>query len=66
MVERDAASEDLAELPKRCTLAPEAETLGRELRQLVVGRLFVVDNDVVQVLHIRHAHRRSARAEELQ
>ncbi len=57
----------LQQFPKRCPLAPEAPTLGREIRQLLVGKrrqyrvLFIVEADVVAILHVRH--RRQARLE---
>ena len=57
----------LAEMPERCALAPEAEFLGLELRQLLYGRrsgvyriVFRVEHGpepVVRVLAIRHGAR---------
>ena len=59
----------LSELPQRCPLAPEAATLGVELRQLLYGRragvyriLFRIyeageDKPVVRVVAIRHGAR---------
>jgi plasmid stabilization system protein ParE len=58
----------LADLPQRCALAPEAEVLRYELRQLVTGNyrvLFVVEGNVVRVLHVRHAQRLPATVDEL-
>jgi plasmid stabilization system protein ParE len=56
----------LAALPTRCPLAPESREFPLEIRQLLYGRrphvyriLFVVDGDVVHVLHVRHGRRRS-------
>lgn len=48
--------------PKRCPIAPEAQAIvGREIRQLFVGKrrqyrvLFVVEEDVVAIIHVRHS-----------
>jgi plasmid stabilization system protein ParE len=52
----------LQEFPNRCTAAPEATIIGREIRQLWVGKrrkyrvLFVIEEDVVAVIHVRHSH----------
>jgi len=51
----------LQKFPNRCTIAPEAATIGREIRQIWVGKqkkyrvLFVVEEDVVAILHVRHS-----------
>ena len=51
----------LQEFPNRCTIAPEASSIGREIRQLWVGKqrkyrvLFAVEKDIVVVLHVRHS-----------
>lgn len=51
----------LKEFPNRCPIAPEAPAIGREIRQLWVGKqrkyriLFVVEKDVVAIIHIRHS-----------
>ncbi|WP_427162026.1 type II toxin-antitoxin system RelE/ParE family toxin [Aliinostoc sp. HNIBRCY26] len=51
----------LQEFPNRCSIAPEASFIGREIRQLWVGKrrkyrvLFVVEEDVVAILHVRHS-----------
>jgi len=51
----------LQEFPHRCSAAPEAQKIGREIRQLWIGKrrkyriLFVVEEDVVSLLHIRHS-----------
>src|SRR5262245_17302505 len=61
------AVELLAEMPNRCSLAPEGHALERTIRQLLFGRpphihriLFVVVNDEVRILRIRHAARSEA------
>lgn len=51
----------LEKFPNRCSIAPEAATIGREIRQIWVGKnrkyraLFVVEEDVVSILHVRHS-----------
>ncbi len=51
----------LEQFPQRCSVAPETLAMGREVRQLFVGKrrqyrvLFVVENDVVAVIHVRHS-----------
>lgn len=51
----------LQEFPNRCSIAPETTFIGREIRQLWVGKLrkyrvlFVVEEDVVAILHVRHS-----------
>ena len=53
----------LQEFPKRCAAAPEAPMIGREIRQLWVGKqrkyrvVFVVEEDIVAVLHVRHSRK---------
>jgi len=56
-----AAVDSLREMPNRCALAPESLVLRRGIRQLLFGKapdvyrvLFVVVNDEVRVLRIRH------------
>ncbi len=62
------AFESLAQLPHRCITAPESDTLGGGVRQLIYGKgssayriLFrVIEPDaentgVVRILHVRHA-----------
>jgi plasmid stabilization system protein ParE len=51
--------------PERCPLAPESLSFGKPIRQLIFGAgnrgsyrpLFVVTNESVYVLHIRHGSR---------
>ena len=55
------AVESLAELPRRCKLAPEDASSPYEVRELLYGDkphlyrlLFTIENEVVYVLHVRH------------
>jgi plasmid stabilization system protein ParE len=59
------AIESLQVMPTRCSLAPEALALRRSVRQLLFGKaphvyrvLFVIVNDEVRVLRIRHGARK--------
>ncbi len=48
----------LATFPERCPKAPEAISLGEDLRHLIVGNyrvIFVIEASTVTILHIRHA-----------
>lgn len=54
------AIESLESLPRRCSLAPEAEVFQREIRQLIYQShrvLYEVAGDTVNVLHVRHGAR---------
>lgn len=56
----EAAINSLKSFPARCPLAPESEIVGEDVRQLVFAShriLFVIEEDVVHVLHVRHASR---------
>lgn len=63
----------LEDLPSRCSLAPESEEAGRQIRQLLYGKrggryriLFVLaGDDVVRVPHIRHGGRENLAAEDI-
>ena len=50
----------LEKFPNRCVLAPESKILGRDIRQLLVGKqknyrvLFIVEEETVAILHVRH------------
>jgi plasmid stabilization system protein ParE len=62
--------ETLRANPERCPVDPDTEAYGREVRVLLHGRrpgvyriLFAIEGDVVQVLSVRHAARRSLREE---
>jgi toxin ParE1/3/4 len=51
----------LTELPRCCPLAPEARDTELEIRQLMYGDyriLFTIEEDVVNILRIRHGARR--------
>jgi plasmid stabilization system protein ParE len=61
----EQAMASLAETPQRCPLAPESSSVSFEMRQLLYGRrphlywiLFVIENDMVYVLRVRHGRRR--------
>ncbi|MDK2409739.1 type II toxin-antitoxin system RelE/ParE family toxin [Aphanizomenon sp. PH219] len=51
----------LKKFPNRCTIASEAKVIGGEVRQLWIGKqrkyrvLFVVEEDVIAILHVRHS-----------
>lgn len=52
-----ATIEKLDVLAERCPIAPEDSDIGKGIRNLIVGNyrvLYLVDGDVVQVLHVRH------------
>jgi plasmid stabilization system protein ParE len=61
----------LASNPERCPLAAEARKLSLEIRQFLHGRqrsyraLFLMKEQTVVVLHIRHTARREAAPEDL-
>ena len=56
------AMASLQEFPNRCAIVPEEEITNRRIRQLLVGKrrkyrvLFVVEDDTVAILHVRHSH----------
>ena len=59
------AIESLAELPNRCAFAPERTLRKKGVRQLLYGEgrsiyriLYRVQDESVEILTIRHAHRR--------
>lgn len=52
------AIEKLDELAERCPIAPEDMDLQRGIRHLIVGDyrvLYVIEDEAVSVLHVRHA-----------
>jgi plasmid stabilization system protein ParE len=65
------ALDKLATNPERCPIAPESKKLHAEIRQLLYGRqrsyraLFIIREQTVIVLHIRHTARREASPENL-
>ena len=65
------ALEGLSGNPERCPIAAETRKLALEIRQLLYGRrrsyraLFVVREQTVVVLHIRHAARQEMSFDEL-
>ena len=51
------AIQSLQDSPARCPLAPESRTFGDEIRQLIFGNyrvLFLIDDEIVRVLRVRH------------
>ena len=61
----DTAIRTLAEMPRRCSLAPEDDFFEAEIRNLMVGPyrvLFTVAGKEVHVLHVRHMSRRRMHA----
>lgn len=67
-----AAIEGLAQLPSRCPLAREGVAFDEPVRQLLYGKrphiyrvLFIVQADVVYVLHVRHGARQALGRDEL-
>ncbi|MFY9342164.1 MAG: type II toxin-antitoxin system RelE/ParE family toxin [Planctomycetota bacterium] len=56
----DSALASLTRSPRRCRRAPEADSLGDEVRHLLLGEyriIFRVSGSVVHVLHVRHGAR---------
>ena len=53
-----SAIEKLDTLAERCPIAPEDIEIQRNIRHLIVGQyrvLYLIDNDVINVLHVRHS-----------
>ena len=65
------ALDKLATNPERCPIAPESKKLHTEIRQFLYGRqrsyraLFIIREQTIIVLHIRHTARREASPENL-
>src|SRR3990170_2083651 len=65
------ALNSLGSNPERCPIAAESRKLSIEIRQLLYGRrrsyrvLFLVREQTVVVLHVRHTARREASPEDL-
>lgn len=52
-----AAIESLENFPVRCPLAPESSKFGAEIRHLIFGKhriLFIIEDETVYVLRVRH------------
>ncbi len=61
------AIESLQDSPARCPLAPESRTFGDDIRQLIFGKyriLFVIDDEVVRVLRVRHSRQDTLRPDD--
>jgi plasmid stabilization system protein ParE len=63
----------LREFPNRCPLARESREFPEEIRQFLYGRragkyriLFVIRNDEVRILHVRHGARRWMRGDQIE
>jgi len=57
--------------PRRCTLAIENDVFPEEVRQLLYGKrpnvyriLFVIRNDIVYIIHVRHSKQALLTAED--
>jgi plasmid stabilization system protein ParE len=64
----ERACQTLSEMPRRCPLAPENDSLDYETRQLLYGAyriLFTIEDDTVLILHVRHGARRSMTPDEM-
>lgn len=66
------AIDTLEQRPERCARAPEAAVFGRDIRQLLYGKrpslyriLFIVRDDLVHILRIRHGAQRRLALEDL-
>ena len=61
-----AQIETILDSPRRCPIAPEGSDIGEEVRELLYGRrpnqvfriLYLVEEDVIRILTIRHAAQR--------
>jgi plasmid stabilization system protein ParE len=61
------AIETLQDSPARCPLAPESRTFGEDIRHLIVGKyriLFLIDDEIVKVLRVRHGRQNTLRPDE--
>ena len=61
----EKAIASLAEMPERCSIAPENEEFAFEVRHLLYGRkphvyrvVFTIEGDTVYILHLWHSRRR--------
>lgn len=61
--EPQTAIKSLETFPNRCSMAPEAKAIKRDIRQLLFSKrkeyriLFLIQGDTVFVVHARHSHR---------
>lgn len=60
----EKAIASLAEMPERCSIAPESKQLSFEVRHLLYGRkphiyrvVFTIECDTVYILHLWHSRR---------
>jgi plasmid stabilization system protein ParE len=65
--------QSLSEMPNRCPRAPEADEIKADVRQLLYGKkkgvyriLFIVRDQTVYVLHVRHGAREPLRKGEFE
>jgi len=61
------AIESLENFPARCPPAPESEKFGVQIRHLIFGKyriLFIIDDETVHVLRVRHQAQDVLRPEE--
>jgi plasmid stabilization system protein ParE len=58
----------LTTMPKRCSVAPETNWIGQELRCLIYRKcyriLYTIENDMVRIHHIRHTSQELMSTEE--
>lgn len=62
------AADTLSTFPERCPLAPESTELDLEIRQLLYGKyrlMFIIRDDTVYLLHVRHGARQHLRPEDM-
>ena len=66
------AIEGLSQFPERCPIARESELVGKEIRQFLFGKrqgvrraIFVIDEQTVRILSIRHASQSDIAPEDL-
>ena len=65
LLDLEAATDSLSELPLRCTLAYESRASNMQVRQLLCGKgrdkyrvPFTVEGDEVRVHHVRHTRQK--------
>ncbi|HMV51906.1 MAG TPA: type II toxin-antitoxin system RelE/ParE family toxin [Blastocatellia bacterium] len=60
--------DSLENFPARCPLAPESKIHGREIRHLIFDKyriLFVIEDETVYVLRVRHQSQDMLKADEM-